>query len=255
MIDKKTKDNIIASSVGAIAAELLTIPICTLRTNYQTKINYEYSTLNYIKEIYKRNGIKSFYNATWASSCSQISSLTIKYTTYENIKRMRNKNKEFPINNFVENCSISILSSWCASIFHHPFDVARIHTQRGDKIREHISKHGIIKVFKAGYGGTLIRNTLTSIIFPLYDMYKDLLKKNNINNMILAPILTSATSTILLYPLDYIRNRQMSNLEWNHGWNLTKYYRGITFGLCRNTLHFSVFCYGAEYVKRTWLSL
>lgn len=252
MLSETTKNNIIASSIGAISAELLTIPICTLRTNYQTKIDHTLSTWGYVRNIYARKGIKSFYNATWASSCSQVASLAIKYTAYEKIKKIRNSSD----NIFLDNCVNSIASSWIASIFHHPFDVARVHIQRDDTIREQINKKGIFNTFKEGYSKTLIRNTLTSIIFPLHDMYKDLLKSYHIDDkykITLAPILTSITSTISLYPLDYIRNRQMSGLNWRHGFNIFCYYRGVNIALFRNVLHFTTFCMIAENVKRNFL--
>lgn len=256
MLSEATKKNIIASSIGAVTAELLTIPICTLRTNYQTKIDHSLSTWGYIKNIYARDGIKSFYNATWASSCSQVASLAIKYTAYENIKRIRN-NGLVSENVFLDNCVNSVASSWIASVFHHPFDVAKVHIQRGDKIKDQINKNGIFSTFKAGYSKTLIRNSLTSIIFPLHDMYKDLLKSCQVEDKyktILAPILTSTTSTIVLYPVDYIRNRQMSGLSWRHGFNILCYYRGMNIALFRNVLHFTTFCAMAECVKRNFLN-
>jgi hypothetical protein len=252
MFTTDMKRNIMVSSVGAVTAELLTIPVCTIRTNYQTKIDNSLSTWGYIKNIYARGGIKSFYNASWASSCSQVGSLAIKYTAYENIKYIRNKNKTEIKHEFLNNCVNSVASSWIASVFHHPFDVTKIHIQRGDKIMDQIKIDGWFKTLSAGYSKTLVRNTCVSIIFPLHDMYKKLLTQydfESTSKTILAPILTSATSTLTLYPLEYVRNRQMVGLSWRHGYDFKCYYRGVSLALVRNITHFSTFIITAEWIK------
>jgi len=250
IISKETKKNIIASSIGAIIAELVTIPVCTLRTQYQTMVKHNYVAYDYIKDIYKCNVIKGFYNASWASSCSQVLSFTIKYTAYENIKKIKNKNNPNAPTFFIDNLLISITSSWCASVFHHPFDVTRVHIQRNDNIKQLIKQKGIFRFFSAGYKVTLLNNTSKAIIFPLHDHYKQLLNQNQIQYTTqIAPVLTSTTSILILYPLDYIRNRIISNLDWRHGLSL-QYYRGFTFGLTRNVIHFSILINIADLITK-----
>lgn len=261
MISHETKHKFIAASTGALVAELITIPICTVTTNYQTKINHAQSIRTYVSDIYRINGIKGFYNAGWAASCSQISSLAVKYTMYENIKRYRAVNGKIS-NSFFDNCINSVVSGWCASIFHHPFDVIKIHTQRKEignsempAVRQILKEKGIINTFKAGYTGTLTRNTLTAIIFPLYDKYKYVLKKHQVSHdNILAPILTSTTSTILLFPFMYIRNRQIAKKDWKHGWKLKPYYRGFWLGMSRNVPHFTIWSLVADGIKNKYFT-
>lgn len=250
LINDQTKKNIIYASVGAITAETTCIPICTVLTNYQTKILPQ-PILSYAKDIYKTNGIKGFYNSTWAGSCSQVSSLAIKYTVYERIKAYRDKHG-IASDNFVSNLGSSIIGGWCASPFHHPFDVIKTHKQRGENLREIIKEKGVFKTFSNAYSKTLVRNTATSLIFPLYDMYKSLLSGQNSNIILVAsPMLTSTTTTLLLYPFMYARNRQIAGEVWWHGFkNINMMYRGLGLGIFRNVSHFTVFCCVLESIKK-----
>lgn len=251
-------NKIIAASISSTFAELVTIPVCTLKTNYQTNIVNNKSILSYANDLYRSKGIYGFYNATAYASLSQVTSLTIKYTTYEYLKTFTSEPT------FMSNLAISVASSIIASPFHHPFDFMKIRTQMitNNNTYPNVYPSGYSSVVPSGYSvyqgytKTLTRNILTSILFPLNDWYKKIYSKmdyqinENICNMLLAPISTSITSTFILYPYEFIRNRHIANCQWYYGLNPLNYYRGVKLALFRNSLHFTLFMNGCFLIKK-----
>ena len=91
-------NNFIASSIGTAFAEIITLPICTVKTNYQVNLHYK-SIFDVIKDIYKKNGFIGFYNASLSAVSSQIISTSVKFTFYDYIKKYRGtKNNDFKNN-------------------------------------------------------------------------------------------------------------------------------------------------------------
>ncbi|ARF10978.1 mitochondrial carrier protein [Hokovirus HKV1] len=257
MSNKTVNQNIVSSIIASITAELLTIPICTTKTNYQTQIVNGLSIKDYCKNIYKTRGIKGFYNASIYASISQTISQTSKYTIYEYVKKKRNSNT------LLDNMINSAASGCISSVLHHPFDYAKINTQINNNTFDIIKKNGIFITY-TGYSKTLLRNICTSIVLPINDQYKKIYLNNtnyfatnfatNFNkdfiNMFLGPFSASVTSTFILYPLDFIRNRHMANKKLFLGFNILNYYRGMSLGLFRNVLHFVTFMSSVELIKK-----
>lgn len=237
-------DRIIISSSTTVVAELITIPICTIKTIVQTT-----ETKNSIPKIisytYKSRGLKGFYAASLPASLSTAIALTAKYSFYEQIKKKRQNNISDLKNNLIN----GMLAASAASIFHHPFDVVKIHNQRGDKIKTIINRDGIIKTFTRGYYGTVGRNIMTSMTFPVYDYCKYQVTNNDLP-LIIAPISSAIITTTLLQWVDFIRNNSLAGTSWfNHG-NILKYYNGYSLGLLRNVIHFTIFMTGIDFVKK-----
>lgn len=57
-----TYKHVVESSLGTGVAEILTLPICTIKTNYQN--TNKVSILETISQIRSNYGIRGFYNAS-----------------------------------------------------------------------------------------------------------------------------------------------------------------------------------------------
>ena len=113
-----------ANTIGVIIAEIITLPICTVKTNFQTgNFNNIKSAYNY---IYQNYGIKGFYDAKLSAIASQTISTTSKFFFYNVIKDYRKTNSKDLINNAVNGAIGGILGS----LFSHPIDVIKVEQQR-----------------------------------------------------------------------------------------------------------------------------
>lgn len=220
---ENTYRNIIYSSSATAIAEFITLPICTIKTNFQNiqdmKINP--SIINVSKDIYKRGGFSAFYSASYPAIGGQIFSTTSKYTLY----RYFDTNPDYPIKNkFLNGMTAGIISS----LFTHPMDVIKVHLQMGNKFR-------MEKLYR-GYSKTFAKIALSSsIFFPLYDTIKA-----KINNPYLSASCSGIVACILMHPIDYLKTRHMAGLNLYEGWNPLIYYRGLSINLLRIVPHFVI---------------
>jgi hypothetical protein len=218
-------NNIINSSIATACAEILTMPICTIKTNYQNVYNMKDnpSILNISKYIYNRGCIKSFYAASLPSISGQVFSTMSKYTLY----RYFDSNPEYPIKNkFLNGMTAGIITSTIT----HPLDVFKVHLQMDKKIN--INFKNLYK----GYSKTFIKIVISSsIFFPMYDTVKQ-----KINNPIIASSISAIIATFIMHPVDYLKVRHMSGLPLYDGYNPKTYYRGLTINLLRIVPHFVI---------------
>ena len=149
--NKNNINNLISSSVGTCAAEILTLPICTTKTNYQKDLTQK-SIVNVAKQIYKTKGVYGFFNSSFSAVGSQIVSTSSKYTFYQMIKNMRNTEKHDIKNNIINGGCAGVL----ASIFSHPFDVVKIHHQTSESFIKSLKKNGPM-LFYRGYSKSIYK--------------------------------------------------------------------------------------------------
>lgn len=239
--------DLLYSSIGTSVAEVLTLPICTIKTNYQTNLNYK-SIIDVTKDIYKSKGIYGFYNASLSAITAQVVSTSTKFTTYNYIKKFRNTQKHDIKNNIINGA----IGGMVASVFSHPFDVIKIHQQNQVKFLPQLNLHGPM-LFYRGYSKTLSKNImLTAILFPFYDFYYSKTK-----NLYVASILSTITTTAIVQPIDYLKVRHISNqqLYWNFTdirQSLRYYYRGFHVNLMRVMPHFLITMYIIEKMKSAY---
>jgi hypothetical protein len=74
-------NKIISISSATFIAEIITLPICTIKTIYQN--NNHLNTVQTIQKIYSENKLKGFFNASKPAIISQIISTTSKYIFYK----------------------------------------------------------------------------------------------------------------------------------------------------------------------------
>lgn len=232
--------DVITSGIAVAIAELITMPISTIKTNYQTNLNYK-NIINTIKDIYLTRGIFGFYSATLAGMASQIVSISSKYTIYQLLKKYRKTEDHNFKNNFIN----GVISGICGSILSHPLDVIKITQQRNESFKNNIKNEGIYIIYR-GYSKNLTKTIgLSGLLFPTYDFYK-----SKFNNSIIAALLTSLTTTSILHPIDLLKTRHIANQKLFLGFNIMNYYRGISINLIRILPHFTIVMGLTEYLKK-----
>jgi len=220
-----------SSGIATGVAEILTLPICNIKTNFQ---NSKMTMKEVVRMIYNQNGIKGFYNASFPAITSQIISTSSKYTFY----RFLEDNFENPrvVNGLISGITSSLLT--------HPVDFLKIHLQMRDNPVKIVKKEGISVIYR-GYSKSFGKIAVGSILFfPLYDLIKE-----KTNNPVSAALFSSIVATTTMQPLDYLKIRHVYNQEFNHGLLLHRYYRGLTLNLMRVVPHFVIVMTFTEFLK------
>jgi len=232
-------EHIISSIIGTTCAEVLTLPICTVKTIYQTQTqaqtNNKVKPLQIVSNLYQTQGIKGFFQASGPAIVSQVLSTSSKYYLYHIIKDLRQTEPD----DFISNSINGALGGLGGSVLSHPFDVWKNHIQRSaslpfkerlDLVRNPIQS---IKILYSGYSGSIIKNlVLYSLLFPVYDFYK-----LNLSNHIVASIATTLTCSIVTQPVDYYKTVLMSGKKFD-GW--ANPYKGFGLMLSRSIPHFMI---------------
>ncbi len=225
-------DSLFASIIGTLTAEIITLPICTIKTVHQNSSN------PYIKDtvlaIYKSHGYKGFTNAYTPAIIAQVVSTSTKYSFYEFIKNYRQTDKSDFLNNSINGLAGGILGS----LFSHPIDVWKNYLQR----KENFSFKNY-KLYYQGYSASIYKNAvLYSCLFPIYDYYK-----NKFNSIYLASLSTTITVSFIIQPFDYYKTVKMAG---NTNIQLKNFTRGFTLMLARSIPHFTITMYTTEIIKK-----
>lgn len=223
--------NIIAAAIGTSVAELVVIPICTVRTNYQVNLNT--NLYNCIKNV------PSFYNASGLAITSQVLGISARYTIYEHLKQ-KNKIDNIYYDKFVNGALSGILGC----VFVHPIDVLKTARQIKRPILEQYKNDGVRFLYR-GYTKNIYKSILLySTLLPIYDLCKEKY------SVFTAAVATSAITTSILYPIDFIKVRHMANEKLFLGFNPLLYYRGIILSFAKNIPHFTITMYLTEKIKQ-----
>lgn len=228
MTEININHKLISVSFSTLIAEIVTLPICTVKTVYQ---NNNLTTMNTILFIYRQNNLKGFFSASTPAIISQISSTTSKFTLYEYIKNRRNTPKHDIFNNSINGGISGILGS----LITHPIDVLKNFKQRNVSYISFLqnSNQPFIKNIYQGYTGSISKNiALYSCLYPINDYYNNLFD----SYLISAP-LTSLTVSLIIQPFDYYKTIKMAGSKPVH------YFRGFHLMLSRSIPHFLITMY------------
>lgn len=219
-------DVIYKNMLATTIAEIITLPICTIKTNHQVYNNK--SMMITINNIYKTGGMMGFYQASIPAVISQVLSTTSKYTFYRYFTNLRNTNKDDIFNNSIN----GIMGGIAGSVISHPVDVWKNYKQRNESYTKAIKKYNY-KILYQGYSQSLLKNiVLYSILYPVYDYYY-----YKTNNNIVSSIGTTITVGFITQPLDYLKTRYMAGLKDFH---IKDLYKGYHLMLFRNIPHFLI---------------
>lgn len=212
--------NILNSAAAAAIAEVLTVPICTIKTNYQTSSG---DLINIIKNIYSTGGVRAFYRASGPAVLSQMLSTSSKYSIY----RWMDKYSDWKIFN-------GALSGVLSTLITHPVDFMKIHWQMNQAARPIIAHEGIGVLYR-GYSKSFSKALVgSSLFYPLYDW-----SKNITSNAVSASFISAVISTTIMQPVDYLKTR---HIYGNSLWQLNPrvYFRGYGLALIRIVPHFMI---------------
>jgi hypothetical protein len=222
-------NDILIPAISVGCAEVLTLPICTLKSNYQnthsTSLMLTFKDMiDIAKAEYNGNYFKVFYRASLPAVTSQVFSTTSKMTLYRYLSQ------------YYDNLMLNgAVAGVCVSLITHPFDTIKIR----DQMRTNIllqSEASIIKNLYKGYSKSLAKTLVGGMMyFPLFDYIKSL----NLNSTQSA-FLSATISTCILHPFDYVKTRQCANLQWFNGYNPIKYMKGLHVNLLRIVPHFTI---------------
>ena len=230
--------NAINSCIATGIAEIATLPICTLKTNYQNGCLHNTKIIPMAKELYATGGIKAFYRASFPAMSAQMFSTSTKYTLYTYLQQ-KNDNK------FVNGIASGITSS----IFTHPLDVIRVHKQMNKSLSATLYQDVSFmkyKTFYKGYSKTFSKIALSSaLFFPI----NDIIKENTNYNSFVTGFVSASISTIIMHPIDYLKTRHVAGLKLYES-NVLIYYKGLSLNLLRIVPHFSIVMGVIELLKR-----
>ena len=223
-----------ASAIGTLVAEIVTLPICTIKTIYQN--NQTLNTLDTIKYIYKQNGYNGFFTASKPAIIAQVLSTSTKYTIYQEIKDYRQTKKEDIMNNTINGMASGVLGS----LFTHPIDCWKNFSQRNESYSKYLKTQSGINFIRdglyKGYTGSIGKNVaLYSCLFPLNDFYK-----SKFDSTLISAPLTTITVSFIVQPFDYYKVVKMA------GNKPDKPFRGLTLMMARSLPHFAITMFVTE---------
>lgn len=225
-------DSFVCNAIGTLTAEIITLPICTIKTVYQNQ--QQHSARESIRWIYETYGWRGFISASKPALLSQVVSTSSKYGLYQMMK------PENP-DRMIERMMVGAFSGIIGSFFHHPIDVWKVHVQQG-KIWEWRKWN----TWYSGYMGTISKNiVLYSCLFPFYDFYEEHLPEGW--GWMKAPC-TTMTVSLFVQPFDYYRVVRMSGgkPDWR------KSYRGYGWMVGRAIPHFAITMWMTEQLKKVY---
>lgn len=231
-IPNDTQKYIISSASATCMAEVITLPLCVLKINFQNTENI--TVRRTISNIWTQHGFLGFYSASgWAIS-SQIISTTAKYTWYKYFC------DQTP-NKFIAGA----MSGTFGSFMTHPIDMFKMYRQMHTPILPEFKKCGPILLYR-GYSKALIKSIFGSTFYyPLYDTFNGYLHNN-----IASALLSGIISTSIMQPLDYMKTRHMYGKPFFCGWHPCPYFKGLTLNLARIVPHFTITMVLIEQFKR-----
>lgn len=215
------ESKILASSIGVSVAEILTLPICTIKTQYQQ--GSVVSIKDSIREIYNRSGILGFYRASVPAVSLQIFNSTYKVSMFETIRR------EYNLNSTKNLIIAGMFSSVSCVILVHPIDYLRACLQVGNKPRLNNCYTGLSQAL---YKGFLAGGLYLPLRRILMEKYSDMESWK-------IGIISAAVSTTIVQPFDYFKNYLMTNKKGSVI-NLKKAYRGYSLNMARVIPHFVI---------------
>lgn len=232
-------DNLASSIIGTLIAEIITLPICTIKTVYQN--NPEFNIKQTINHIYKNFGYKGFIQAYTPAIIAQVVSTSSKYSFYELIKNYRKSSKDDLFSNSLNGLAGGILGSF----FSHPIDVWKNYLQRNDKFI-----YTNYRLYYQGYSASIYKNAvLYSCLFPIYDFYR-----TKFNSLYISSICTTLTVSFIIQPFDYYKTVKIAGNSINFqsifdSKKIKQFTRGYTLMITRSIPHFTITMYFTELFK------
>lgn len=223
----------LSGCIGASVAEIVTLPICTIKTCYQGGNSQSY--LETIKHVYRRGGMLEFYRASIPAISAQVFTSAYKITVFEYLKTKICLEKA---QNIYYLMLAGLISSITCLMFTHPLDYFRVSLQVNRQIH--------LKDIYKGIGPALMKNTLGGITFlPLRQFLKNYFPDQETWKL---GLIAAIISTIIVHPFDFFKTFLLANTRGSKI-PFRNPYRGLTINLCRIVPHFVIMTEIAEKLK------
>lgn len=259
--------NVWSSSLATLTAEIVTLPICTTKTVYQSGLLNEHKERRPFRSIFswrhpsdpqsavgfiwQQNGWKGFYKASVPAVAAQVFATTSKYSLYQ---AFQNKNQHqtkspdsFGFTLMARKMMIGLVTGTLVSVVTHPIDVCRIVLQNQQSIQTQLkSSPSWHQFFYRGYSKTLLKIGIGSAaFFPIYDLCK-----HHIESPFYSAFTSSVLSTCIMHPADYLKTIYAAGVKTPLTLDvLKKSYRGVTLNLMRIVPHFTIVMTCTEMLK------
>ena len=218
-------NNLFPSIIGTLVAEIVTLPICTIKTVYQN--NSKLNIRQTINLILINSGYRGFFQASVPAIISQMVSTSTKYTFYNKIKEYRQTKS----NDLLSNSMNGIIGGILGSIFAHPIDVWKNYSQRNEKFNWQKIDY---KLYYQGYSASMYKNiVLYASLYPIYDFYK-----HKFNSIYISSIATTITVSFIIQPFDYYKTVKIAGNKFD--FKLNNLSRGFGLMLFRSIPHFLI---------------
>ena len=217
MEKKNCTRTFLASGVATLVAELVTTPVCTLKTKYQ-HVNGNLKWMCVAKSVYSSDGVLGFYRSSPPAIASQILSMSLKYTLYRHFEDVIHH----PILR-------GVITGLLSTLITHPIDVIKIRYQLNNATSTNIKFTQLYQ----GYSKSAIKSSIgNSIYFPLFDFLN--LK---LENVAASSIFTAIIATTILHPVDYLKTLRAGGSNESIS---ARPFKGLALNLSRVVPHFLI---------------
>ncbi len=257
-------NTILLSMVSSGLAELVTVPIDTVKVHLQANISQSIPSktnpiLRSVKEIYRYDGIKGFYRSSVASVGRQMLSGGVRMGLFDWINLYWKKDTYTTSQKIISNMGQGAICGVVSSSISMPFDLVKTRVQAVQGTSQNMGVTGMIKYvwkqhglvgFYHGYRQTMERSVSISMIqMPVYFTIQEFLKSQDKLNLdlnlrsTLSTIGATLATTALVYPIDMVKTQiqysgtnrgtlgTMKYLIQTHG--IRSLYRGCLVGFSR----------------------
>lgn len=214
-------DNLVGPILGASIAELITLPICTLKTVHQSNNSKRISES--FRLITSRGKILPFFNSSFPAITAQIFTSAYKLAIFNYIRDY------YHITYGLQIIMTCILINISCIIFTNPLDYFRIKLQNGHSI---IIKD-VYRGFSANMGKAIIGG---ATYLPIREILK---QKFPDKSSIMIGATAATISTIIVHPFDFFKTYMIgasngSKIPFRNP------YRGLSLNLLRIVPHFTI---------------
>jgi hypothetical protein len=232
-MDNELTIKIGSSMLGACLGEVITFPICTLKTVYQTT-NTPQPLSKFIPDFVKSRSFKGLYHGCQWATVSQMVAISSKYSAYEMIKKTRGTQQSDLMNNAINGCLGGVIGNFVS----HPFDVLKNFRQRNEPILPVIQDP---RILYRGLSRSMAKTCLVySLLFPVLDFYQ-----SHFNNVLISAPLATITTTVITHPIDHMKVRRIAGLPLTGN-----YYKGFGLNLARCLPNFVITICVIKYFER-----
>lgn len=228
--NQRSNNTILLSMTASGLAELITVPIDTVKVHMQAHVNRQTSVHTTAKnpmirsmvEIFKVDGLGGFYKSSMASVTKGMCSGGIRIGLYDYLNLSWKKDTYNTPAKVAANITQGAICGVVSSSVSMPFDLVKTRVQAvqgtsqaknvGEMIKHVLKEQGILGFYR-GYRQTVERSVLISVIqMPVYftmqqtlDQFRDILGLNT--RATIATLAAIVTTTAIVYPLDLVKTQ------------------------------------------------